>query len=97
MLGKLIKKERKLRGLTQEEVALDLNIAKSTYSSWENGNAVPSLLQLKNLCEYYHVSADYLLELTAENPIITIGLPNEIVVATRAMIHALLKCWKKRK
>lgn len=97
MLGELIKKERKARVLTQEDVARDLNIAKSTYSSWENGNAVPSLLQFKNLCEYYHVSADYLLELTAENPIITVGLPSDIVIATRAIVHTLMKCWKKRK
>lgn len=97
MLGELLKKERKSRGLTQEEVADDLNVAKSTYSSCENGNAIPSVFQLKNLCEYYHVSSDYLLELTKDNPITTNGLPNEIIVATRGVVHVLMKCWKKRK
>ena len=46
---------RKKRGLTQEDVASELNIARTTYTGYENGSFSPSLeiaLQIKDILKY---------------------------------------------
>jgi transcriptional regulator with XRE-family HTH domain len=52
---------RKRKGKSQEEVALDLNLTRSTYSGYENTVAQPNLENLLMLCDYYGASADDLL------------------------------------
>ncbi len=64
----LTDKLRKLRGSrSQSEVCKSLGIKQSTYSTWELGKYEPPLNMLTALCEYYHVSSDYLLGLS-DNP-----------------------------
>jgi len=52
---------RKRLGKSQEEVAIDLNMTRSTYSGYENAVAQPNLENLILLCDYYGISADDLL------------------------------------
>ena len=63
MFCKNLKKARKNKKLSQEEVANILNIARSNISKYENGNLEPTIQTLKELCQLYEVSADDLLEL----------------------------------
>lgn len=42
------------------------NIARANLSRWERGLNEPSLAMAKRLCEYYEITADYLLGLTDE-------------------------------
>lgn len=49
---------------TQNELAKYLNIAQNTYSQYESGKREIPLSCLIKLCEYYNVSADYLLGLS---------------------------------
>lgn len=54
MRSKLIE-IRKKRNLTQEQMANKLNIARTTYTGYENGNFDPSLeiaLQIKKILNY---------------------------------------------
>lgn len=37
MLNENIKRLRKLKGLSQEELAIKLNVVRQTVSKWENG------------------------------------------------------------
>ena len=52
---------RKQKGLTQMDLAEQLNVSRQAISRWEVGAAVPSTDNLKVLSELYGVSVDYLL------------------------------------
>ena len=52
---------RKKRGLSQRKVASDLQISQALLSHYENGAREPGLEFVCRACEYYGVSADYLL------------------------------------
>ena len=59
-LGDKLKTLRNKRGLSQQQVAYDLNITQQAYSRYELGRD-PDIRILKALAEYYGVSTDYLL------------------------------------
>ena len=52
---------RKGRGLTQEQLAEEMNVSRQAISRWELGVAVPSLENLIKLCGLYGVPLDYLI------------------------------------
>ena len=56
-----IRAERKKRGLTITALAKELNIQKTRVSMWETNGTVPRQDVFVNLCNYFSVSADYLL------------------------------------
>lgn len=58
-----LKYVRKLNNVSQSEVANAVGITKSAYSNYEQGTREPSLFILVKLCNYFSVSADYLLGL----------------------------------
>ncbi|MBO5395828.1 MAG: helix-turn-helix transcriptional regulator [Clostridia bacterium] len=47
--------------LLQKHVAARLNISQQYYSEYEKGNRELPVRHLKKLCEFYNVSADYIL------------------------------------
>ena len=47
--------------LTQAQVAEFLGIRQTTYSKYERGNILVPIDILIQLCEFYHVSLDYLV------------------------------------
>ena len=57
---------RHARGLSQRAVAADLKISQALLSHYENGAREPGLDFVCRACEYYGVSADYLLGRTDE-------------------------------
>lgn len=57
---------RKRRGLSQRKVAADLQISQALLSHYENGAREPGLDFVCRACDYYTVSADYLLGRTDE-------------------------------
>ena len=59
--GELLKELRIERGITQKRLAQELSITVSTLSHWECNYQEPSFKDLVRLCEYFEVSADYLL------------------------------------
>ena len=54
---------REDRDKTQEEIANYLGIKQTVYSRYETGRSQMSIKMLIRLCEYYKVSADYILGL----------------------------------
>ena len=52
---------RKQHGLSQRKVASDLQISQALLSHYENGAREPGLDFICRACDYYEVSADYLL------------------------------------
>ena len=52
---------RKQRNISQRAAAADLNISQALLSHYENGAREPGLAFVCRACDYYGVSADYLL------------------------------------
>ena len=52
---------RRERGLSQRAAAADLGISQALLSHYENGVREPGLAFVGRACDYYGVSADYLL------------------------------------
>lgn len=61
MLSKNLKIFRKRKGLTQENVAEDLNVVRQTISKWEKGISVPDADMLIRLAEILDVSVSELI------------------------------------
>jgi len=60
--GEKLKKHRKLKNLTQKEVAEKIGVSGQAISKWENGECLPDCYNLKMLGKVYQVSVDTLLE-----------------------------------
>ena len=52
---------RKQSGLTQEQLAEELNVSRQAVSKWERGDAVPDLNTLIALADYYDMNLDCLV------------------------------------
>lgn len=61
MLGENIKQLRKDRGMTQEELAIRLNVVRQTVSKWEKGLSVPDADMLQRLADVLEVNITDLL------------------------------------
>ena len=61
MLNENIKRARKAKGLSQEELAGKLNVVRQTVSKWENGLSVPDSDLLILLAEELDTSVNALL------------------------------------
>jgi len=59
-IGQTIKKLRKERNLTQEELAKQLNITYQAISKWENETGMPDISQIVPLASVFGVSTDVL-------------------------------------
>ena len=54
---------------TQKDIAEILNITRPQYHMYESGKRDLPIDLLRELCKYYNVSADYILELTDKTEI----------------------------
>ena len=52
---------RQEKGISQRKAAADLGISQALLSHYENGIREPGLAFVTRACDYYHVSADYVL------------------------------------
>ena len=60
-LGEKMKLLRASRGLSQEQLAAELNVSRQAVSKWECGDAAPDLDKLRAICAYFGVTTDYLI------------------------------------
>lgn len=66
MEGKLDDQLRTIRNtcnLTQQQVADELHIDRSTYAYYETGKTTPSIFTLMKLAVLFQVSIDYILDI----------------------------------
>ena len=56
---------RQEKGLSQRKASSELGISQALLSHYENGIREPGLAFVKKVCDFYHVSADFLLGRTA--------------------------------
>ena len=66
---------RQERGVSQRTAAGDLGISQALLSHYENGIREPGLAFVVKACDYYHVSADYMLgrTLSRDGSMLTLG------------------------
>jgi transcriptional regulator with XRE-family HTH domain len=61
-IGSFLKELRKEKGLTQEQLAEQLNVSNRSVSRWETGNNMPDLSMLIALAEYYDVDVREIID-----------------------------------
>lgn len=61
MLKENIKSLRKSKGLSQEELAIKLNVVRQTISKWEQGLSVPDAEMLISISELFETPVNTLL------------------------------------
>ena len=55
-IGKFIQEKRKESGLTQCELAEKLNVSDRAVSKWENGNCIPDVSNIQELCKILNIT-----------------------------------------
>ncbi len=90
-----IKNIREDRDVTQKQIGKILNKSQQGYSHIESGRAELKIDDLKKLCEFYGLSADYLIGVTDDEKTINYKSPFKrlllVVPKTAEEIFALLR------
>lgn len=60
-MGTFLTELRKEKGLTQQEVADNLNVSNKTISKWERDEGYPEITMLTEIAKYYGITTDELL------------------------------------
>jgi len=71
LLSEKLYQLRKKSGLSQEQLAEQLNVSRQAVSKWESGNAFPESEKLIIISNYFGVSVDYLIKDVAEDEVKT--------------------------
>ena len=66
--GEKIQKLRKEAGLSQEELACQLNVSRQAISKWERDNGYPETDKIIRMGKLFHVTLDYLLNEDTNTP-----------------------------
>ena len=69
MLSEKLYSLRKKSGLSQEQLASELNVSRQAISKWESGSSVPESEKLIVLSKYFKVSVDYLIKDEEQKPL----------------------------
>ena len=70
MIAERLTALRLAAGASQDKVAQDLHMTRSSYSSYETGRRMPPVEALAPLAQYYNTTTDYILGISDErNPI----------------------------
>lgn len=78
MLYERIKLLRKKKGLSQEDLAVRLDVVRQTISKWEKGYSLPNAEMLTRLADVLDVSVNELLGTQTESPAEKERLVNEL-------------------
>lgn len=97
-LGKTIRKYRKIKNLTQEEMAGRLGVTAPAVNKWENENSYPDITLLAPIARLLDISLDTLLsfreELTAEE---IKGIVYEVDLKLKEKSYEEAFLWAKKK
>lgn len=77
MICDRIKQLREQAGYSQAQLAKRLDVTRSSVNAWEMGLSMPTTQYVVTLAKLFHVSADYLLGLTASSSIVLDGYTQE--------------------
>ena len=60
-IGENIRRLRREKGMTQEQLAEVLNVTNAAVSKWERGDSLPDITMLFPIAEFFGVSVDNLM------------------------------------
>lgn len=93
--GKRLRRLRKERGLTQDDIAAAIGVSRQIISRWERNEAVPKAGNLTALADTLGISADYLLHGKTNfpaTPEIPVEVPlNEQILEIAELAEAVLE------
>ena len=79
MIGEKLLELRKKKGLSQEEVAQELNVSRQTISKWETDQSTPDFDKIIPICELYNITTDELLRgIKKEDDVVIDTMVNEV-------------------
>lgn len=84
MIGQIIRKYRKVKGLTQQEMAQRLGVSTPAVNKWENGYAYPDITLLAPIARCLEIDLDTLLSFEIE-------LSREEIIRLVNELHQILK------
>lgn len=76
-LGEKIQTCRRLKGLSQEEVASALGVSRQALSKWECNTSTPDIDKIVALSDYFNVTTDYLLKDGCTNENVSLSEENK--------------------
>lgn len=62
VFGEKLQQLRKQKGLSQEQLALQLGVSRQAISKWELSDSLPDAEKIIQLSDFFNVSTDYLLK-----------------------------------
>lgn len=89
--GENLRRLRKSRNLTQQELGVKVGLSKAVISKYENGMGYPSFDVLIRIAQYFGVTTDYLLGVLESKTIDVSGLTDSQVDS----IHQLISEFRK--
>ncbi len=89
MLSEKLYQLRKKSGLSQEQLAEQINVSRQAISKWESGSAFPESEKLIIISNYFGVPVDYLLKDEVEDEIKT---SNTEIGKNSKMVAGLIIC-----
>ena len=95
---------RKSKGMSQEELAGQVNISRQAVSRWENGTALPDADNIVQLSKLFGVTTDYLLmdsyerdedspKIKENNKILHANLTRVAIIFQAAFLNACIYPW----
>lgn len=93
MLSDKIKELREQAGLSQSQLAKKLDVTRSSVNAWEMGLSTPTTQYVMSLAKLFHVSADYILGMEAEQSVSLHGYTDEEI----ALVLNLLNYFDSKK
>jgi len=61
-IGSFLKELRQSKGITQEQLAEQLNVSNHSVSRWETGNNLPDLSLLITLADFYDIEVGEIID-----------------------------------
>ena len=89
--GGNLKKLRKARNLTQQELGAKIGLSKAVVSKYENGIGYPTFDVLIQIARYFGVTTDYLLGVTGTMAVDVSGLTDSQTDAVHRLIAEFRK------
>lgn len=85
-MGKILKEQRILRKMTQEQVARALDVTAASVVRWENNYKFPTQNNLIQLSRIFHVSLDYLVGIERKRTIVVEQLTQEQITVLNTLV-----------
>lgn len=86
---------RKIKGLSQEELGMELQVSRQTISKWESGQSYPDFQRLVMLSDYFDMTLDELVKDIDVQDVRDKNLTDEKVASIYLDVENVKNCSKK--